>query len=77
MTLCDSQLPEGWYRFVGDAGTKMQTKSVPRGRCGTINSGWLTTAHPSVEDGNYIMYTNFLRLKIVQSASAGQTKSEA
>lgn len=23
-TLCDSQLPMGWYRFLGDAGTKMQ-----------------------------------------------------
>ena len=51
MTLCDSQLPEGWYRFVGDAGTKMQTTPMPRGICGTTNSGWLTTAHPSVEDG--------------------------
>ena len=50
-TLCDSKLPKGWYRFVGDAGTKMLTTPVPRGRCGTINSGWLTTAHPSVEDG--------------------------
>ena len=29
-TLCDSQLPKGWYRFVGDAGTKMQTTPVPR-----------------------------------------------
>ena len=26
---------------------------------------------------DYIIYTNFLRLKIIQSASAGQTKSEA
>ena len=50
-TLCDSQLPKGWYRFVGDAGTKMQTTPVPRDRCGTVKSGWLETAHPSVEDG--------------------------
>ena len=50
-TLCDSRLPKGWYRFVGDAGTKMQTTPVPRDRCGTVKSGWLETAHPSVEDG--------------------------
>ena len=49
--LCDRQLPEVWYRFVGDAGTKMPTTPVPRNRCGTAKSGWLKTAHPSVEDG--------------------------
>ena len=30
---------------------KMQTTPVPRDRCGTVKSGWLETAHPSVEDG--------------------------
>ena len=49
--LCDSQLPEGWYRFVGAAGTKMPTTRVPAYRCGTDWSGWLITAHPTVEDG--------------------------
>ena len=49
--LCDSQLPEGWYRFVGDAGTKMPTTRVPAYRCGTYWSGWLDGAHPTVEDG--------------------------
>ena len=49
--LCDSQLPEGWYRFVGAAGTKMPTTRVPAFRCGTDWSGWLITAHPTVEDG--------------------------
>ena len=49
--LCDSQLPEGWYRFVGAAGTKMPTTRVPAHRCGTDWSGWLKTAHPTVEDG--------------------------
>ena len=50
-TLCDSQLAEGWYRFVGAAGTKMPTKRVPAFRCGTNWSGWLMTAHPTIEDG--------------------------
>ena len=49
--LCDYQLPEGWYRFVGAAGTKMPTTRVPAFRCGTNWSGWLISAHPTVEDG--------------------------
>ena len=49
--LCDYQLTEGWYRFVGAAGTKMPTTRVPAFRCGTNWSGWLDGAHPSVEYG--------------------------
>ncbi|PFX29309.1 Uromodulin [Stylophora pistillata] len=49
--LCDKQLQEGWYRFVGAAGTKMPTTRVPAFRCGTNWSGWLNGAHPTVEDG--------------------------
>ena len=49
--MCDNQLPEGWYRFVGGAGTKMPTKHVPAYRCGTVWSGWLDGVHPTVEDG--------------------------
>ncbi|CAH3141700.1 unnamed protein product [Pocillopora meandrina] len=49
--LCDKQLPEGWYRFVGAAGTKMPTTRVPAYRCGTHWSGWLDGAPPTVEDG--------------------------
>ncbi|CAH3159054.1 unnamed protein product, partial [Pocillopora meandrina] len=50
-SLCDKLLPTGWYRFVGDAGTKMPTTRVPAFRCGTDWSGWLHGAHPTVEDG--------------------------
>ena len=49
--LCDNQLSEDLYRFVGDAGTKMPTTRVPAHRCGTGWSGWLDGAHPTVEDG--------------------------
>ena len=49
--LCDKQLSEGWYRFVGASGTKMPTTRVPAYRCGTVWSGWLNAAHPTVEDG--------------------------
>ena len=48
--LCDNSLPEGWYRFVGAAGTKMPTTRVPAYRCGTNWSGWLDGAHPTVDD---------------------------
>ena len=48
---CDTQLPLGWYRFVGAAGTKMPTTRVPAFSCGTYWSGWLDGAHPTVEDG--------------------------
>ena len=51
LELCDNQLPEGWYRFVGAAGTKMPTTRVPAGRCGTYWSGWLDGTPPTVEDG--------------------------
>ena len=51
LILCDNSLPEGWYRFVGAAGTKMPTTRVPAYRCGTNWSGWLDGAHPAVEDG--------------------------
>ena len=51
LALCDYELPVGWYRFVGAAGTKMPTTRVPAYRCGTDWSGWLNGAHPTVEDG--------------------------
>ena len=50
-SLCDSPFSEGWYRFVGAAGTKMSTTRVAAFRCGTNWSGWLDGSHPTVEDG--------------------------
>ena len=52
--LCDRPFSEGWYRFVGAAGTKMPTTRVPAYRCGTDWSGWLDGAHPTVEDGEIL-----------------------
>ena len=52
--LCDYKLPEGWYRFVGAAGTKMPTTRVPAYRCGAYWSGWLDGAPPTVEDGEIL-----------------------
>ena len=48
--LCDKYL-EGWYRFVGAAGTRMPTTRVEPYHCGTDWSGWIDGAHPTVEDG--------------------------
>ena len=47
--LCDKELSEGWYRFVGAAGTKMPTTHVPANKCGAAYSGWLHGTHPTVE----------------------------
>ncbi|XP_066025094.1 uromodulin-like [Pocillopora verrucosa] len=41
----------GWYRFQGQAGTKMATSCVPFKRCGGLRPGWLKGGHPSKEDG--------------------------
>ena len=46
---CDKPLADGWYRFVGAAGTKMPTRRVPENRCGTVRSSWLDGEHPTVE----------------------------
>ena len=53
---CDDHLPtesdpEEWYRFMGDAGTKLPTKRVDAYHCGTVWSGWLDGAHPTLKDG--------------------------
>ena len=57
--LCDNSLPEGWYRFVGAAGTKMPTTRVPAYRCGTDWSGWLAGFHPTMEDGEVLSMVCF------------------
>ena len=49
--LCDKGLSDGWYRFVGAAGTKMPTKKENNYNCGATYSSWLKDAHPKVGDG--------------------------
>lgn len=49
---CDDSMKLTWYRFFGDAGTKMQqTCPTVYGSCSTDIPGWLNGAHPSVNDG--------------------------
>ena len=52
--LCDKELSEGWYRFVGAAGTKMPTTYVPANKCGAAFSGWLHSTHPTVEHDKFL-----------------------
>ncbi|CAB4001604.1 Hypothetical predicted protein [Paramuricea clavata] len=47
---CDKSLL-GWYRFSGEAGSKIATSCVPTWRCGTKASGWMNGAHPTVAQG--------------------------
>lgn len=48
----DAYLAEGWYRFHGAAGTKMQNTCVPTDHgCGTFMFGWLAGEHPTVAQG--------------------------
>ena len=50
-----------WYRFVGDAGTKMPTRCVPERRCGADLSGWLEGGHPTLADGEVSSEVCFTR----------------
>ena len=50
-----------WYRFVGDAGTKMPTQCVPDLRCGANSSGWLKGGHPTLADGEVSSKVCFTR----------------
>ena len=49
---CDDNLyGKGWYRFQGDAGTKMATKSPGFNYCGAPYPAWLHGVHPTVAEG--------------------------
>ena len=52
--LCDKLLLERWYRFEGDAGTRMPTTPVDDYHCNTVRSGWLNGAQPTIGDGEVI-----------------------
>ena len=46
---------------MGAAGTRMPATRVPRYSCGTVFSGWLDGAHPTVEDGEVFRIVCFSR----------------
>jgi len=47
---CDNTL-NGWYRFQGDAGTKMVTTCPPMHHCDAAYPIWLSGGHPTVAEG--------------------------
>ena len=51
-SLCDESLQEDWYRFEGEAGTRMPTTCVAQSKCGTSFPGWLNGNHPTVAEGD-------------------------
>ena len=48
---CDDAL-HGWYRFQGDAGTKMMTACPSINKCGGMFTAWLNGDHPTVAQGS-------------------------
>ncbi|XP_078383779.1 uncharacterized protein LOC144666252 [Oculina patagonica] len=49
---CDRDtLTPGWYRFNGTAGSKMPTSCVQKSMCYTDATGWLSGAHPTLQEG--------------------------
>ena len=58
---CDSFVPgatvspqwqgSGWYRFAGEAGTRMPESPPPAGGCGSDLGGWLNGTHPETSEG--------------------------
>ena len=40
-----------WYRFGGQAGTKIASSCVPYGHCGGSSTVWMLGSHPTVDDG--------------------------
>lgn len=51
VSLCDSNLLIGWYRFGGRQESQMPESCVPIMRCGAAAPGWLNGVHPTVADG--------------------------
>lgn len=58
---CDSDLINGWYRFLNISGITMPTKCPQVGRCGTTYPVWLRGDHPSVDEGEVTRTVCFRR----------------
>ena len=58
-SLCDDDLRPGWFRFQGDAGTKMPTTCIPMRRCWTQSTGWLNGTHPEEYEGSVTRQVHF------------------
>merc|ERR1712002_33325 len=45
----DDSLKKAWYRFAGDV--EISTQCQKFGSCTAYYNGWMTSAHPSINDG--------------------------
>ncbi|MGB1276575.1 MAG: DUF4215 domain-containing protein, partial [Nannocystaceae bacterium] len=50
-TICDDDMNDEWYRFVGEAGTQMPTAPPPLYHCGSKSPGYLLGTYPEPDDG--------------------------
>ena len=60
----DGQKGKNWYRFTGEAGTKMSENLTEIRHCGTYYSGWLKGSHPESEgkmEERYICFSHPIR----------------
>lgn len=48
---CDDEMGDVWYRFVGDAGTKMPTSPPNLYHCGSKATGYMLGTYPAAGDG--------------------------
>jgi hypothetical protein len=49
---CDYyDLTNGWYRFMGDAGSAIATSCIDMNHCGTRYPGWMKGSHPTEAEG--------------------------
>ena len=50
---------DSWYRFTGDAGTKIQETAPGQHSCGTFISGYMVGGHPTVAEEEVFRTVNF------------------
>ena len=50
----------GWYRIVGDAGSKLFEAPLKENHCGTQSPGWLYGGHPTASEGEVVRFVNFV-----------------
>ena len=55
---------DGWYRIVGDAGSKLIEAPAKLKHCGVEYPGWLYGGHPNASEGEVVRFVNFVMLDV-------------
>ena len=50
----------GWYRIVGDAGSKLFEAPLKPSHCGALSPGWLYGGQPTASEGEVVRFVNFV-----------------